>query len=108
MQLEPFLERAGCRTLKDLAQVVGIDDKHLSKVINGRTYFTESLQARLTFHLRLSSDEANIAFRFPGWSPAAIGTEQKGVPSTPGDGDAPLAPEQGRIRLVWANDSREA
>lgn len=79
--LRPYASRSGFATQAQLATALGITREHLSRVCSGRVFFTEPMEEHIAHLLRLSPQERNAAFGYPGSRPVDMSsrTEQTGA-----------------------------
>ena len=80
-RLKPYCLRAGIETQAELAKRRRVTREHLNRVLNGADEFTEPLEHRITYLLKLSSDEINDAYGFPGGRSPSVGDTRKAVES---------------------------
>ena len=84
--LRPYAARRGYATQAQLATALGVTREHLSRVCRGRAYFTEPMEEHIAHLLRLSHEERNHAFGYPGSRPVDMASrfEQTGAHGTGG------------------------
>lgn len=82
--LRPYASRRGYATQAHLATALGVTREHLSRVCRGHVFFTEPMEEHIAHLLRLSHEERNAAFGYPGSRPMSSRFEMTGAHGTGG------------------------